>query len=166
MIRGILAVIVGFIVMVVWVIGTTLAGMATLTDLVLDESTREASLTWCLIQIGLGLVGGVIGGFLAAAIGAGPKKTPVKVLAGLVLLLGLGQAAWVMYGPEAEPEPSTEVLFNEPVAEDPEGLLAKVRAQMEAAMEYEQPTWYPFALPVVGLVGVLLGGKLKRKGAF
>ncbi len=160
MIRGILAVIVGFIVMVVWVIGTTLAGMATLTDLVLDESTREASLTWCLIQIGLGLVGGVIGGFLAAAIGAGPKKTPVKVLAGLVLVLGMGQAAMMTFGLMPQPEPSSEVLFNEPAGESSPEWLDKLKAISEA----EQPTWFSFTIPVVGLVGVLLGGKLKRKG--
>ena len=166
MIRAILAVIVGFVVMAVWVMGTFAAAFFTLGEsYAFDESTNQVTLVWCLLDLGLGLIGAVLGGFTAAAIGAGPTKTPVKVLAGLVLLLGLGQAAWMMYGPEAEPEPSTEVLFNEPVAEDPEGLLAKVRAQMEAAMEYEQPTWYPFALPVVGLVGVLLGGKLKRKGA-
>ena len=166
MIRGILAVIVGFVVMAVWVLGTFAAAFFTLGEsYAFDDSTNQVTLAWCLLDLGLGLIGAVLGGFTAAAIGAGPKKTPVKVLAGLVLLLGLGQAAWMMYGPEADPEPSTEVLFNEPRDKDAEGLLAKVRAEMEAAMEYEQPTWYPFALPVVGLVGVLLGGKLKRKGA-
>ena len=166
MIRGILAVIVGFVVMAVWVFGTFAAAIYTLGEsYAFDESTNQVTLVWCLLDLGLALIGAVLGGFTAAAIGAGPTKTPVKVLAGVVLLLGLGQAAGMMYGPEADPESSTEVLFNEPVAEEPEGLLAKVIAEMEAAMEYQPPTWYPFALPVVGLVGVLLGGKLKRKGA-
>ena len=166
MIRGILAVIVGFIVMVVWVLVTfTVAFMTIGESYAFDESTGEVTLVWCLLDLGLGLIGAILGGFTAAAIGAGPTKTPVKVLAGLVLLLGFGQVAWMKYGPQPQPKPSTAVLFDEPRHEHAEGLLAEVRAKVEAAMEYEQPTWYPFTLPVVGLVGVLLGGKLKRKGA-
>ena len=108
----------------------------------------------------MGLVGGVFGGFLSAAIGAGPKKTPVKVLAGLVLVLGMGQAAMMTFGLMPPPEPSSEVLFNEPAGESSPEWLDKLKAISEA----EQPTWFRFTIPVVGLVGVLLGGKLKRKG--
>ncbi len=159
MIRGILAVIVGFIVIAIWVMGTTFAAFRTLGEsFVFDEGT--ASLGWCGLQLGLGLVGGVIGGFLAATIGAGPKKTPVKVLAGLVLLLGLGKAAFMIYGPDMEPESSSEVLFNEPVAGPENEWIAKFKEMAQ----YEQPRWFSFTIPVVGLVGVLLGGKLKRKG--
>lgn len=168
MIRGILAVIVGLIVMVVWVAVTLRVADVTIGEsYAFDESTNEVTLVWWLLALGLGLIGAVLGGFTAAAIGAGPKKTPVKVLAGLVLLLGLGRAAWMMYGPEAKPEPSTEVLFNEPGGGTAEGWWAKVIAEGEAAMEMgnEQPMWCAFTLPVIGLVGVLLGGKLKRKGA-
>jgi hypothetical protein len=35
---------------------------------------------------------------------------------------------------------------------------------MEAMQKAQEPDWAPFALPFIGAAGVLIGGKLKRRG--
>jgi len=35
--------------------------------------------------------------------------------------------------------------------------------QMEAAQKAYWPTWTPFAFPIISAIGVLIGGKLKRR---
>jgi hypothetical protein len=36
-------------------------------------------------------------------------------------------------------------------------------SQMEAMQNATQPAWVPFTFPILGVIGVLIGGKLRQK---
>ena len=106
MIRGFLAVIVGFVLIVLCVpFGLFVAEAAFAGFFTPEEGSEVVPLTGTLIAQGLGLVSAVIGGFVAALI-AGPARGAVTVLAVLVLALGLGHAV-------LEPTMSERLAANE-----------------------------------------------------
>lgn len=149
MLRAIIAVIVGYVVMFIWVVATlTAAWFALGSDFAFNEGTYEASTGWSVVMLVLGLVGAVIAGCVTASIGR--AAAPVKVLAGIVLVLGLAEAAVHQLRPE---EPETEPAA--PVEE---------LAVWEAAGKSQPPAWYSFTIPVVGCAGVLIGGRRRRGG--
>ena len=88
MLRAIYSVIVGYIVMALCV-GVTLgaAWFALGSDFAHSEGTNEASTGWSVLMLVVGAIGAVIGGLVTASIGR--AAAPVKVLAGIVLVLGL-----------------------------------------------------------------------------
>ncbi len=94
-----------------------------------------------MLLLGLGLPCAMVGGFVAAAIARSGR--PVQVLAVLTLVLGIAFAV-PMLG--KEPQPRT-----------PDMTTADL---MEHGVH---PVWYPFTHPVVGMIGVLIGGMLKRR---
>jgi len=147
--RAIAGVIVGYVVIFVWVMVTMAVALMVLgRSFVYEQGTLEVTGGWSLVAIALGGVGAILGGFVTALIAPSPRRTPVKVLAGILLVLGLGIAV-------------LHVLVDDPTAEPP-----KPAAEMnmfEAASESIAPTWYNFAIPVMGCVGVLIGGGLKRR---
>ena len=149
MARAIAAVIVGYLAIAVWVIGVTLIAYLILgASFAFREGTTEVTLGWVAVDLLSGLTGAIIGGFVTAAMARSPNNTPVKVLAGVVLVLGLlTAAAQLMAGGAA-------------VTETPAAELSA----FEAFSQTKQPIWHSFTLPLVGLVGVLIGGNLRRRG--
>jgi hypothetical protein len=149
--KAILGVIVGYVVIFVWVMVTMAVALMVLDrSFAYEQGTLEATGRWSLVAIALGLVGAILGGFVTAVIAPSPRRTPVKVLAGILLVLGLALAV-------------LHVLVDDPTAE-PSKPVAQM-SMFEAASESIAPTWYNFAIPVVGCVGVLIGGGLKRRPA-
>jgi drug/metabolite transporter (DMT)-like permease len=59
---------------------------------VYEQGTLEVTGRWSLVGIALGIVGAILGGFVTAVIAPSPRRTPVKVLAGILLVLGLAIA--------------------------------------------------------------------------
>ncbi|HMJ25582.1 MAG TPA: hypothetical protein VK475_07125, partial [Pyrinomonadaceae bacterium] len=96
-------------------------------------------------QFSVILITTIIAGFICVAIAKG-DKTPL-VLAAVVLVLGLALAA---ASTALRPADTHEVRTgNVP--------------NMEAMSKARHPAWVIFLGPVIGAVGVLIGGKLKRR---
>ncbi len=95
------------------------------------------------------MIAAVIGGIVTATIAR--TATPVKVLAGIVLVLGFMEAAMHQMPKDDE---TTEQL-----------VRAEELSFWEAASKTRPPAWYSFALPIVGCAGVVIGGRMRRGGA-
>lgn len=143
MLRSVLGAIVGYVAMVVVVMaGIGLAWVGLGAEGAFAGEEPHPSNLW--------MVSNLVGGFIAALAGglvalkSGRSQRAVKILAGLVLGLGLVVALLA---------PSSEVSgksLNKPVAE---------LSFMEAGEYAQQPSWYNWLIPLVGVAGVLLGGR-------
>ncbi len=143
--RAIGSVILGYLVMFAVVFVTfSLAYMAMGVDGAFRPGTYEVSGIWIVTSIVLGFVAAVLGGLVCGAIAR--SATPPKVLAAVVLVLGLILAVPVLTrSGEAETKPrSAEV------------------GTMEAMQEAVQPVWIALLNPVLGAVGVLVGAGLRK----
>ncbi len=149
MIRAILSVIIGYVALFIWVMATmTGAWFALGSDFAYDQGTYDASTGWSVVSLVLGVIGAVIGGLVTASIAR--TATPAKVLAGIVLVLGLVTAVAYQMGDATADEAAQAV----PV--DDLGVW-------QAASTTQPQAWYSYSLPFVGCAGVLLGGRIRRR---
>ena len=145
MARTIIGVMVGYLAMFV-LVSIALMGAFLLmgTDWSFKPGSFEASNAWVAMSLVANLIIGIIGGLICALIAKG-GKAPLA-LAIVVFALGLLLAI-----------PS--VIAHQQSA-------GKVRTgsvtQMEAMQNASEPIWAPFTFPVIGAIGVLIGGKLKK----
>ena len=170
MFRGILGVIAGYIVMVVIVVfgsaGLLLGfGESFASQDGAIEGTVEATAAWYAVEMPLALVAAILGGFTTALVAPSPRRRPVMALAGLVLVLGFGMA---VYGVVAEKPAGTGEGPSGPVAAADQGAdeakpTGLARYFQDSAEKAAPPTWYNFTIPVLGVVGVLIGGCLRRR---
>jgi quinol-cytochrome oxidoreductase complex cytochrome b subunit len=145
MVRTIVGVVVGYIAMfvLIFLVFTTeykLLG----PDHAFRPRSYESSHRWIAIAFAVNFVVAIIGGFICAAI-AKSGKAPVA-LAIVVFVLGLLLAI-----------PS--LMVSRANATRPSGDVPMFEAMSKA----QQPRWVPFTFPIVGAVGVLVGGKLRRR---
>lgn len=146
MARSIIAVIVGYITMFV----LNFIGFVCLYAVIGPSQAFKprsflASNRWIAISLVIAFVTAVIAGLLCSAIAKG-GRAPLA-LATVVLVLGLLLAV-------------------------PSLMKAKTNAnlvrvgdvpQMEAAGKAYWPTWAPLTFPFIAAIGVLIGGKLKKR---
>lgn len=136
--------IAGYIVMAIFIIATFAAAFPILgIDRLFAPGTYEASTSWIVLSLVLGLAGAILGGWVASYVS--PKAHAVQALAGLVLVFGLfsAQAAQNDDVPRGGPR-------------GPEATMSDVMAHAR------QPTWITFINPLLGAVGVLIGGRRRR----
>lgn len=149
MVRVITAVVVGYIVSVVLtIVGIFIAWTIFGVEGAFADNSTVASAAWSMTILVLGFGAAIAAGATAAKIDTDPRALGVKVLAGVLLVLGLGVAVMSM-GIEPQPVP-------------PEWADGAVTF-MEAGEVASSPTWYNFAIAIVGAVGVLVGGNLVGK---
>ena len=88
MLKSILAVIVSFIVMAIFSFAIfSCAYLALGAERVFEGESYDVSTIWMVLMVAVGLIGGIVGGWVCAAIS---KNMGVcKVFAGIVLALGL-----------------------------------------------------------------------------
>jgi len=146
MARSIIAVIASYIIMFVLVfLGFTCALLIAGSEVAFRPGLYEASMPWVGIGFGIQFIVGVIGGLICAAIARG-GKAPL-VLAIVLLVLGLALAI--------------------PSVMKRQANLALVRTpntpQLEAVQKAYWPVWVPFTSPFIGAIGVLIGGRSKRR---
>ena len=146
MIRAAAGVIVGYIVMLVCVAGFGVAAFVALgADRAFAPGAYTPSALWIVMALTCALLAAIAGGWVCAAI-AGPGKAPT-VLAGVVLVLGL--------------------LFLYPVLYPPPDLRPMARMSGEPFLvsmtNARQPAWIAAANPVIGVIGVLLGARRRRR---
>jgi magnesium-transporting ATPase (P-type) len=147
MVRSVLGVIIGYIVMFVLQIIAFMSIYSMMgAEWSFKQGTFEASTAWTAMQFTVILITTIIAGLICAVIAKG-GKAPL-VLAGLVLVLGLALGAASM---TMRPADTHEVR------------TASV-PNMEAMQKARHPAWVIFMGPIIGAVGVMIGGKLKRQG--
>ncbi|MEE8525205.1 MAG: hypothetical protein V3T72_14815 [Thermoanaerobaculia bacterium] len=89
--RKVLAVVAGYAVMVVFIMVTlTIAWSVLGPSFAFEEGTSEVTAGWMAVNLPLSFLGAALGGWAAALIGRGSGA--VKILAGLIFVLGLGMA--------------------------------------------------------------------------
>ena len=146
MLRSALGVIVGYIVMFI----LQVVAFMTIYSLMganwsFKPESYEASTRWTVMQFVVILVTTIIAGLICAIIARGGKAQ--LALAAVVLVLGLAlAAASTAFRPADTHEVRTGNVPN-----------------MEAMSKARHPSWVMFLGPVIGAVGVLIGGKLKRR---
>lgn len=146
MAKGIIGVIVGYIVMFI----LNFLGFVTLYAVIGPNQAFKprlylASNRWIAISFVIIFITGIIAGLICAAIAKG-GKAPLA-LAIVVIALGL--------------------LLAIPGTMKGQANAKLVRSgdvpQMEAAQKAYWPIWTPFTFPFISAIGVLIGGKLKRR---
>jgi hypothetical protein len=145
MARTIVAVIVSYLLMFV-LVSLGFFGMYGMlgAEYAFKPGTWEASNLWIALALVMGLVVAVIAGIVCALIAKG-GKAPLA-LAIVVFTLGLVFAIPQFVANQVDQGPRTGAppLF-------------------EAMQKAKQPAWVSLALPLIGVVGVLSGARLKRR---
>ena len=146
MLKSIIAVVVGFIAMAIFSFAAfTCAYLALGADRAFEPESFDVSTLWMVVMVVLSLIGGVLGGFVCAAIS---KSMGVcKVFAGIALALGLLSAIVTTM----KERPDTARSGDVPV--------------FEAGTVAQTPLWLCLLNPVLGAVGVLLGARKKLPAA-
>jgi hypothetical protein len=142
MLRAIVAVVVGYATMFVFIFLTfTAAYFAMGTEGAFQAGSYEVSGTWLVVSFVLGLLGSVAGGFVCAWIAR--RWTPPLVLAGVCLAFGL--------------------LLAIPAALESRESKARPAdvSNADAMMEARTPTWVALVNPVFGAAGVLIGARMR-----
>ena len=146
MARAIIGVIVGYIGMFI----LNFLGFVTLYAVIGPDQAFEpgrflASNKWIAISFVIIFITGTIAGLICAAIAKG-GKAPLA-LAIVVVVLGMLLAIPTVMKAQANSK------LVRPANVPP----------MEAAQKAYWPTWTPFTFPIISAIGVLVGGKLKRR---
>jgi hypothetical protein len=105
----------------------------------------EPSSGWIVMSLVGNLLIAIVGGFVCALIAKG-GKAPL-VLAVVVFVLGLVFAIPAVVANRA----NTNLVRSGTVT------------LTEAMQKVREPLWVPFSAPVIGAIGVLIGGKLKKQ---
>jgi hypothetical protein len=147
MARSILAVIASYILMFVLTFcAFTGVYMVLRADGSFKPGSFEASNRWIAIAFVVNFIVAVIGGLVCAAIARGGKAPLVLALVVFVLGLLLAIPSLVAQKTNAGLVRSGDVPM------------------MDAMQKAQEPVWVPFTFPFIGAAGVLIGGKLKRRG--
>jgi len=149
MLRAVIGVIVGYaVVFILVMISFTIAYIAMGTEGAFKDGSYEVSLTWLITSFVIGLVAAIIAGFTCAVI-AEPGSKATLVLAGIVLVVGLGMALPVLISAADDAEPPVR-----------EGSVPNFEAMQKA----EQPVIAAILNPVIGAAGVLIGWRIRGPG--
>ena len=143
--RSIVGVIVGYLAMFIISLVLFVVVFALLpVDFAFAPGGYEGTPAFIGIAFVIYLVTAIISGLICAAIARGGKAT--LVLSIVVLVLG--------------------ILLAIPAATKRNANLNLVRTsstpKLEAVQKGYWPLWVPFTFPIVGAIGVIIGGKLKR----
>ncbi|HEX6278605.1 MAG TPA: hypothetical protein VFZ49_01200 [Pyrinomonadaceae bacterium] len=146
MLRSILGAIAGYIIMVLVIfLLFTVAYLAMGADMAFGPGGYDVSMTWIAVSFVLGFIAAVIAGYLAAVIGN--SSTAVKILAGIVLVLGIVSVIMVSMSPRSTDPRTTET------------------PNLEAMSKAQTPLWVALLNPLIGIAGVLVGGSLHKNKA-
>lgn len=141
--RTALGAIVGYVVMLIFIIATfTVVAPLLGMERLFEPGTWDASSFWLTISISLSVVGAILGGMVATRVGRSPRAA--TWLAVLVFVLGTAMAVSGV----------NETTRGGPRA--PEATIA------DAGAHTRQPTWLMYLNPLLGAAGVLVGGRGRR----
>lgn len=146
MLRAIGSVVVGYLTMAVIVFGgLTVAYISLGADRAFEPGGYDISKLWLSVMFVVGVVAALAGGFVAKLIAG--ACTPPKVLAGIVLVLGVALTIPTMGTPPPQ-EPRTAAVSN-----------------LEAMGKARTPAWAGFANALIGCIGVMVGAGMGKQRA-
>ena len=146
MARTIISVIVGYFAMLVLAfVGFTCAYLIVGQDVAFKPGLYEASSPWVAIAFVINIVVSVVGGLICARI-AKSGRAPLA-LAIVVAVLGIV----IAIGDTSKRKANAG------------SIRTSTKPQLEAIQKAYWPIWVPFTFPVTGAIGVLIGGKLKKR---
>jgi hypothetical protein len=143
MLKSILGVIVGYIVMAIFsfaIFSCAYLGLG--VERVFEAESYHVSTIWMVIMIAFALIGGILGGWVCAAISK--SKGACMAFAGIVLALGL------------------IVSIMTKMKDHPETARTGDVPNLEAMQKAQTPTWLCLLNPVLCAAGVLLGARIKK----
>lgn len=140
MFRDIAGVVAGYLVMVALVFASfSIAFIAMGADRAFEPGTYQVTGLWIAVSFVLGFVAAVMGGTVCAMVAKSVRGTTALMV--MVLALGILMAF--------------PVLMADPVKKERTGDVGNMQAMMDAV----QPAWVALINPVVGAVGVSIGGR-------
>ena len=138
------AVVAGYAVMALIVfVSFSLAFLALGAERTFQPGSYAVTTTWVVVSFVLGFVAAVAGGLVCGLIAR--ADTAPRVLAALVIVLGLAMAVPAVTSPPAPPTRGPAV------------------SNTEAMMNAREPLWMALANPFLGAFGVLLGAHLRNE---
>lgn len=141
MVRSVIGVVVGFVAMVVLVmVGLFVMWGVLGAEGAFQPASWDASMGWIVGMLASGLVAAIVGGALCKLIAR--SRRAVTALAVVVALMGCLS------------------LVGQLGREAPEGARPADVPFAEAGANAVQPMWVTIANPIIGIVGVLIGGSL------
>jgi peptidoglycan/LPS O-acetylase OafA/YrhL len=144
MVRGIVGVIVGYVVMALVVFLTfTLAYLAMGANHAFKPGVFDPSLRWIVISFFLAFIAALVGGYVCAAIAK--TKRAAQVLAGIIVVLGILIAIPALRSNDTRPNVRMGDVPN-----------------MEAMQKARTPGWVALMNPLIGAVGVMVGAGLRQ----
>ncbi|QQS40285.1 MAG: hypothetical protein IPM63_13080 [Acidobacteriota bacterium] len=142
MLWKILGVIIGYVVMVAFIFMTFSAFyLAIGADMAYEPGSYQVSMLWIAVSTVLGFIAALIGGYVCKRL-SGSSGT-VKVFAGIVLILGIIIGIYQAVSPQPAQEARTAEVSN-----------------TEAMQKSQMPLWVAFMNPLIGAVGIVIGGGL------
>ena len=181
MIRIILGILAGYIGIAIVVLTTLVAAaMAVGSERLIDEQSGNIS-TWFIFvaEWPISLVAAIMGGVIASLVaGREGRRQATKTLACAIFIIGFFSAALQLIGDKRDTS-GGEVIEAELIG--PDANTAELTAFAEEKADEsgsdtprleelpDKPLWDAIALPLIGAVGVMLGGGIvepRRKGAF
>ena len=138
----------GYVVMfIVLFVLMTISWFVVGADGAFKPGVWEVTATWLFLMVAGGFVAALAGGYTTAWISPDPRA--VRVLIGIVVVLGIVSVLPVLTGsatPAELPRPEALPMF-------------------EAMANGQQPTWLALLNPIIGVVGVVVGARMKSKSA-
>lgn len=102
----------------------------------------DPSFAWILVTIAIGFLASMAGGYVCLAL-ANDTRAIFGLLA-VVFILGYGMAIMALF--EGAP---------------PAGFRPSEMSMMEAMQNARQPVWLAFLNPILGMVGVMVGARMR-----
>lgn len=142
MIKSILGVIVGYAALSLFFLAVFACVYFALgVERIFQTDSYEVSVLWLALSAGIGLGGGILGGYVCAAISR--SKRTCELFAAIVLII--------------------LVAFCIPKMRDPNPHWRAGDVEFGDAMRLTQmPLWMHVLNPVLGAIGVLLGARMKK----
>jgi hypothetical protein len=143
MFKTIGGVILGYISIVVFVFFSfSLTFLLLGTERTFQPSSYEVTPLWLVASLALSLIAAIIGGKVCVIIAG--RSGAAKGLAGLVLVLGILSAVMAVRASGEAPGARTGIVSN-----------------TQAMMNVREPVWFSVVMPVIGVAGVLIGGRTR-----
>jgi hypothetical protein len=142
MLRSVLGIIVGYAAISLFFFAAFACVYFTLgVERIFQSDSYEVSALWLVLSAAVGLGGGILGGYVCAAISR--SRRTCELFAGIVLII--------------------LVLFCLPKVRDPNPHVRAGDVSFVDAMRLTQmPLWMHALNPVLGAVGVLLGARMRK----
>ena len=150
--RPILAVIAGYLVMVIIVMVTlTLAWTILGPSFAYRPGTTHVTLAWIGFNLPISILAAIAGGYVTEWVSPSDTLMTVKVLAGIILGVGFIMAIAHLFTDQSAAQQMAD------------GMVTEGMNAFAGSSEAVQPIWYNFLIPLLGAAGVMIGGHLRRQ---